>query len=224
MPTYPLADLSLEQLGELCELQHRGVCPGFWDDRPLGDLTEDEQRFLATLRKHIVPYSVHLANEATIWARAIYPLLLLAEQDDIRAFSSVPLRGQLPSGELRGEVDGAMAHIGIQADAQPPYLVVVEAKRGVEASDPVAQLLGGLLCAAVKNQKKRPRAEQRLYGAYTVADVWTFLQATVTGLDEGRPAMTTIASREYTEKTEADLILRLLKSMVAELVAAERQH
>ncbi len=221
MPTYPLADLSLDQLGELCGLRHRGVSPGLWDERPLGELTEDEQHSIATLRRYIVPYSVHLANEATIWARAIYPLLLLAEQDEIRAFSSVPLRGQLPGGELRGEVDGAMAHIGIQADAQPPYLVVVEAKRGVEAKDPIPQLLGGLLCAAVKNQKKHPRAEQRLYGAYTVADVWTFIQATVTGLDEGRPAMTTVASREYTEKTEASLILRLLKSMVAELAAID---
>jgi hypothetical protein len=223
MPTYPLAELSMDQLGELCELEHRGVCPGLWDERSLGDLTEDEQSFVATLRKHIVPYSVHLANEATIWARAIYPLLLLAEQDDIRAFSGVPLRAQLPAGELRGEVDGAMAHIGIQADAQAPYLVVVEAKRGVEAHDPVAQLLGGLLCAAAKNQKKHPHAAQRLYGVYTVADVWTFLQATVTGLSDGRPAMTTVASREYMEKTEASLILRLLKSMVAELVAGERQ-
>jgi hypothetical protein len=222
MPSYALAEVSIEQLGSLCELQHRGVNPGLWDDRPLGDLTEDEQSFVATLRKHLVPYSVQLANEATIWARAIYPLLLLAEQDDIRAFSGLPLRGQFPGGELRGEVDGAMAHIGIQADAQPPYLVVVEAKRGVEAHDPVAQLLAGLLCAALKNHKKHPRAEQRLYGAYTVADVWTFIQATVTGLDDGRPAMTTIASREYTEKAEASLILRLLKSMVAELLAANR--
>jgi hypothetical protein len=73
----------------------------------------------------------------------------------------------------------------------------------------------------VQNHKRRPSAEQRLYGAYTVADVWTFLQGTVTGLDEGRPAIVTVASREYTEKTEASLIVRLLKSMVAELCALD---
>jgi hypothetical protein len=223
MPIYALADLSMDQLGEIADVEHKGVAPALWEDRPLGELSEEERSFLATLGKHIVPYSVHLANEATIWSRAIYPLLLLAEQDQIRAFSGVPLRAVLPGGELRGEVDGAMAHIGIQADAQPPYLLVVEAKRGVEAHDPVAQLLGGMLCAAAKNHKKRPREEQRLYGAYTVADVWTFLQVTVAGLDGGRPAMTTVASREYTEKTEAGLILRLLKSMVAEVAALDRR-
>ena len=66
----------------------------------------------------------------------------------------------------------------------------------------------------------------RLYGEglFTIPEPSILPQvATVTGLDGGRPAMTTIASREYMEKTEANLILRLLKSMVAELVAVDGQ-
>lgn len=128
----------------------------------------------------------------------------LAERDQIRALSEVSLSAMLPRGELRGEVDGALAGVDFEAVATPPYLLIVEAKRGVEGRSPVAQLLGGMLCAAWRNHQQRPQQEHRLYGAYTVADVWTFVQATVSE-----------------ETTEAAVVVLMLKSMVAELLQAE---
>jgi hypothetical protein len=219
MSTYALGQLTMDQLAELADIQDRGSLPGLWEERELGQLSEDEKVSLAGLRGRLVSYRTHLVNEATIWARAIYPLLAMAERDNIRAYSEVPLSATFRRGELRGEVDGALARMGIEAEAAPPYLLVVEAKRGVEGHEPVAQLLGGLLCAARKNHKHHPRPEQVLYGVYTIADVWTFLQVTISGLDEERPTLSTAFSREYTEKTEAAAILLLLKSMVAELLA-----
>ncbi len=82
----------------------------------------------------------------------------------------------------------------------------------------MAQLLGGLLCAARRNHQSRTRTEHTLYGAYTIADLWTFVQATFTNLDAERPVVTTAFSREYMEKTEAPKILLLLRSMVGELL------
>ncbi len=215
---YTLGLLTISQLRELVSLEDRGVVPALFDARAVGELTQNDQQALAVLRRNILSYRPLLANEATLWARMIYPLLLLGERDNIRAFSLVPLSATLPRGELRGEVDGALAAMDIEADAMPPYLLVVEAKRGVEARSPVAQLLGGLLCAAWHNQQKRQQTQQVLYGAYTVADVWTFLQVTLTDLIGEQPRMRIVSSREYTETGEAATIVLLLKSMVSELL------
>jgi hypothetical protein len=209
----------MNQLVELAEIQDRGVLPDLWEDRPLAPLAEDEQVVLAVLCKRLVAHRTILVNEATIWARAIYPLLVLAERDNICAFAEVPLGATFARGELRGEVDGALARMGLRGDAVSPYFLVVEAKRGVEGTDPIAQLLGGLLCAASANHARRPQAEHRLYGAFTIADTWTFAQATISRLDAERPLLVVAWSREYTETAEAPTILLLLKSMVAELVA-----
>jgi hypothetical protein len=219
MATYPLGQLKMNQLVELAEIQDRGVLPDLWEDRPLAPLAEDEQVVLAVLCKRLVAHRTILVNEATIWARAIYPLLVLAERDNICAFAEVPLGATFARGELRGEVDGALARMGIEGEPVPPYLLVVEAKRGVEGHDPVAQLIGGLLCAAQKNHQHTPETEHVLYGAYTVADVWTFVEVTISGLDGERPRVMFAGSREYVEKLEAGVILRLLKSMVAGLLA-----
>jgi hypothetical protein len=218
MATYLLRELALQQLGELAELDDRGVIPSLWDDRPLGQLSEEDEIFLGVIRRQIVAYKTHLVNESTIWARAIYPILALAERDHVGAFSGVPLSARLARGELRGEVDGALARMGIEAEASPPYLLVVKAKRGVEGHDPVAQLLGGLLCAAQRNHERRAQPEHVLYGAYTIADVWTFLQVVVTGIDGERPLLTLASSREYMEKTEASTILLQLRAMVADIL------
>jgi len=106
----------MAQLGELAEIQDRGVLPALWEERALTELAEDEQVALAGLRKRLVSYKTHLVNEATIWARAIYPLLAMAERDNIRAYAEVPLSASFGRGDLRGEVDGALARMGIEAD------------------------------------------------------------------------------------------------------------
>ncbi len=217
MSSYTLAQVRLAQLREFAEIDNRGVVPSVWASLEQGDLTEEEEQFLAFLRKRLFYYKTQMANEATIWARAIYPLLLLAERDDLRAYSQVPLAAKLFHGELHGEVDGVLAREGIDQDVTPPYVLVVEAKRGVEGHDPVAQLLGGLLCAAWENQQVHKRDEHHLYGAYTVADVWTFVDVKISSIDGEAPRMVMAFSREYMEKTEAGVILRLLKSMLSKL-------
>jgi hypothetical protein len=209
----------MDQLGELADVEDRGIVNDLWEERGRGPLSAREESLLAEVHERLVSIKTLLVNEATLWARAIYPLLVLAERDNIRAFAEVPLSAAFGRGELRGEVDGALASMGIEGEATPPYLLVVEAKRGIEGHEPVAQLLGGLLCAARKNHKQRPRAEHLLYGVYTVAQVWTFVQATVTDLDGERPRVVAAFSGEFSEKTEATTILLLLKSVVAELLA-----
>lgn len=218
MALYALAQLSLLQLQELAEIEDRGVLPELWEAREQGLLTEQEKQGLSLVRKSLLTTKTLLLNEATIWARAIYPLLTMAERENIRAYSEVSLAATTARGELRGAVDGALARMDIEGKPSSPYLLIVEAKRGVEGSEPVAQLLGGLLCAAWNNHKHQPRTEQVLYGVYTVADVWTFLRASVTRLDSDRPLITATASREYYEQTEAGTIVLLLKSITTELL------
>jgi hypothetical protein len=219
MATYPLGQLRINQLEELVEIEDRGIVAQIWEDRELGKLSEREQLILSEVHERLGSVKPLLVNEATLWARAIYPLLMLAERDNIRAFAGVPLSATFGRGELRGEVDGALARMGIEGDAIPPYLLVVEAKRGVEGHDPVAQLIGGLLCAARRNHEQHARNDHVLYGVYTVAHVWTFVQATIQELDSDRPRIAIVSSSDYGEKMEAATIVLLLKSVVGELIS-----
>ena len=94
----------------------------------------------------------------------------------------------------------------------PPYLVVVEAKRGVGATEPVSQLLGAMLCAAQRGERDGEPAEE-IYGVYTIADVWTFVRARI-DWRQPKPVVTVLASGEYMEKTEAATVLAILGSIV----------
>jgi hypothetical protein len=218
MKTYALGQLTTDQLRDLVDVDNAGMDPAIWEARERGTLSATEQTLLAALRENLVSARVTLFNEATLWGRAIYPLLMMAERRPLHAYAQVPMSASLPRGELRGEVDGALAHEGLGAEVTAPYLLVVEAKRGVENHDPVAQLIGGLVCAAWQNQRDQAKDEQRLAGAYTVSDLWTFVEARVTGLDGELPKVRVVFSREYTEKTEAGAILCILKALVAEML------
>jgi hypothetical protein len=50
-------------------------------------LNEAEQQELQRLRLRLWNHRTLLMNEATIWARGIYPLLSLAEQGNIQAWA-----------------------------------------------------------------------------------------------------------------------------------------
>jgi len=212
MKTYAFKDLTNAKLAEFASIRHDTRDPRTWDDLARHELGERERLAIDLIVDRLLYYKTQRVNEATIWARAIYPLLALAERDEIRAWSAVPLAATFDGVELRGEIDGALAG-SIDEEIGLPYLVVVEAKRGIGATDPVAQLLGAMLCAARINLQAGLPADE-VYGAYTVADVWTFLRGQLLW-DGDRPQMGVLSSREYWEKTEAPQILGILESIVA---------
>jgi hypothetical protein len=199
-----------------------------WETFSRAPLTEQERADLAALRRRLSLYTTGRINEATLWARAIYPLLMVAEVDDVRAWSQVPLsvvvrrsnlRG-LAGGDLRlhGVVDGALA---ADAAGQPvePFFLVIEAKRALDAIDPLPQLQGAMLTLALRRLEDRPEAPCDVYGCFTIGDAWTFLRGrfTLAAADAGTfdVAADYVPSREFSEHAEADQIASVLKSVVA---------
>jgi hypothetical protein len=66
MAIYSLGQLTLDQLQELAEIRDSGVVPALWDDRKLGELTDEEQAALSLVRKNLISIRTHSLNEATI--------------------------------------------------------------------------------------------------------------------------------------------------------------
>jgi hypothetical protein len=216
MKTYAFKELTSATLAEVAVIQHELRQPAYWEELSRRELGESERNGLRMISEKLLHYQTQRVNEATIWARAIYPLLSLAERGEIRAWSLVPLAARFDDIELRGEADGALAG-SIDEELGLPYLVVVEAKRGIGATDPRAQLLAAMLCAARQNEQGG-RSPAETFGCYTVADVWTFLRGTF-DWTQGKPVMKVLSSREYTEKTEGAAILSILESIVAKVVS-----
>ncbi|NJO14778.1 MAG: hypothetical protein HC877_03240 [Thioploca sp.] len=73
------------------------------DEVLLNDL---EQQQLQYLKSRLLVEHMHLMNEATLWSRAIYPLLSLAEQGNIRTWAGVPLYACYAHFEIEGIADG----------------------------------------------------------------------------------------------------------------------
>ncbi|MFM6843567.1 MAG: hypothetical protein ACKPKS_07185, partial [Dolichospermum sp.] len=169
------------------------------------------------LQSHLLNYSLHFMNEATIWARGIYPFLLLAEQGKIQAWSEVPLQAKYPNFELEGIADGVLAKT-VSDSVEVPYLVVVEAKKGLENQSPLCQLYGQLLTVAHLNWEEDQQDLQEIYGCYTIADVWTFIRTEIEGINAEKPTMKIEFSREYSSKIEGQIILRLLKKIVSKYI------
>ncbi len=216
MRIYSFKELTSAILAEIATIQHEPRQNAVWEELARRELGEHERTALTFIVEKLLYYKTQRVNEATIWARAIYPLLALAERDDIRAWSQVALAARFDEVEIRGEADGALAG-SIDEDIGMPYLVVAQAKkRGISGTDPMAQLLGAMLCAGRLNEQGGSPARE-IYGAYTVADVWTFLRGQL-DWTASKPAMRVLSSREYTEKTEAPAILAILESIVGKIV------
>jgi hypothetical protein len=212
MRTYTYANLTQEDIRTLCQFAVR--VPSYtWLDKSLL-LDAEEKRRLADITSRLQRDKTSIMNEATLWARAIYPLLMLAEQDYMRVWSQVPLHANYPHMELQGIADGILG-MSVSGDIDVPYLLVIEAKRGLESPDPRPQLYGQLLAAARLNWQHSPRQVIDLFGCYTIIDSWTFVYATVQQIDSDSPSLTVELSREYTQKTEAETILLILKQIVA---------
>lgn len=214
MKTYIFTEINTATLAEVVTIRHERSQPAMWEELARREIGERQRLAISLIVEKLDNYKSHRSNEATLWARAIYPLLALAERGEIRAFSLVSMAARFDDVELRGETDGALAR-NIDEEAGRPYLVVVEAKRGVAATDPMGQLLGAMLCAArLNDQDGHPAGE--MFGCYTIADVWTFLRGTF-DWSQPKPVMSVLSSREYVEKTEAATILAILGSIVAKV-------
>ncbi len=220
MTKLSLAALNLDDIARLCRLESRDLDTRPWeaDVAPLDAVAREQLRYLAS--KLAVTRSTTL-NEATIWSRAIYPILELAETDLVRAWAEVPVAARDPFSEteLAGVVDGVLAKEGVLAGAPGrPFLLVVEAKRGMDGVDPRPQLIGAILVVLWGELAGRgDGATAATYGCFTVGDIWTFVraEARVAGGATGAPglAVTLAWSREFAERSEAEVILRALRSI-----------
>ncbi len=213
--------LSKARLKRFIHLEERDLNDYEWLQVDSIALTAEEQQHLRPIQSRLRSYRTHLMNEATLWARAIYPLLLLAEQGSIQAWSGVAMQATYPQFEIDGIADGVLGKY-VSGFPETPYLVVVEAKRGLETSNPVYQLYGQLLAAAHLNWENDQLEPQELFGCYTIADSWSFVRAEVSGITTERPTLRIESSGEYPEQTDAPTIVKILKKMVMKYLQQTR--
>jgi hypothetical protein len=208
-----LSQTTLDDLRALVDLQDDGIQDAPWEPwgrEPLNDhdaLAADE--VMTRLRR----FDATLANDATIWGRVVFPMLMLAESDGAQAWSQVPLQATVGDVELVGVVDGAIGR-PVAGVLDLPWLLVAEAKRGVDATSPQWQLYGELLAAAAVHQRRAPRPVQEVHGCMTVADVFKFVQVELRFEEGQRPRMHVTSSREFSTRTEARTVLAMLRALV----------
>lgn len=212
-----LSTLSSAILKRWVGLEEHGIAEYDWLKVATISLNEAEQQELQRLQLRLWNHRTLLMNEATIWARGIYPLLLLAEQSDIEAWAGVAMSAKYPQFEIEGIVDGVLGKC-VSGFIESPYLVVVEAKRGLEAQNPLYQLYGQLLAAAHLNWENDQAEPQEIFGCYTIADNWSFIRAEVNGMLADRPTMRLETSRQYAEQYEAETIVKILKGIVSKYI------
>ena len=216
MQVYSFSELSEATLREFVTLHIQRGVSSEWENMQKPGLTPAEVAQIDYLKSILRERALVVMNEGTLWARAIYPLLVLAEHTYIQAWTGVPLRATYPSFELEGVADGALAPAAAGKPCQP-YFIVYAAKRGVNAPDPQVQLYGQMLAAARLNwiDKAEPPATQEIFGCYVVAESWTFVRGVISDIDTEKPAFTVAFSRVYDGIFEAECIVRLLKAIVA---------
>lgn len=220
---YAFTDLDQTVIEQIADIQFETeTADCVWQQLEEVTLSETEQIVLNYIIKGVVNERPSIMNEATLWARLNYPLLQLAETEQIHAWSEISIRADLSHVTLHGIIDGVLGYT-LAGMLQMPWLVIVEAKKGLENKDPRNQLYGQILAAAFLNQKSQSRSEETtatdtgekvLYGCYTVADDWTFIRGKITDLETARPVMRLAFSREYAGRLEAKTILGILKSII----------
>lgn len=220
MNTYIFSQLSEEILETLVTLNEKYTSPAEWEKMQAA-LTSEEIRRLDDIKSTLRHRHLLTMNETTFWARAIYPMLVLAERAHIQAWSSVPLKATYSTFVLEGEADGALAPT-LGGQIRPPYLIVHEAKRGIQAPEPQFQLYGEMLAAAWLTWKRNSDTsvepasltEQEIFGCYTVNDSWAFVRGTVSDIETEKPTFTIEFSPVYNGIWDAEHIVQLLKFIV----------
>ena len=213
MQTYRFSELTAETLDSLVTLHEKIGVSEAWAQMQI-TLTAEEGKRIDIFRADLEELELIAMNEATLWSRVVYPLLVLAEQEHIRAWAGVPLKATYATFQLEGEADGALAPC-ILGRMRQPYFVVHETKRGVNAPDPLYQLLGEMLAAAWLNWKKDANSEPEIFGCYTVADSWAFVRGVVGEIDSEKPTFAVEKSRTYDGVSDAERIVQILKAIVA---------
>ena len=219
MDTYIFSQLTEETLANLVTLNEKHTSPAEWENMRVA-LTAEESRRLEDIKSTLYRRHLVAMNETTLWARAIYPMLVLAEQEHIQAWSSVPLKAMYSTFVLEGEADGVLAP-ALGGHIRPPYLIVHEAKRGIHAPDPRFQLYGEMLAAAWLTWKRNteasadPTIEQEIFGCYTVNDSWAFVRGVISNIETEKPTFTIEFSPVYNGIWDAEQIVQLLKFIVA---------
>jgi len=219
---YLFSELTLKDIRCLVTLKEQRVMLDTWFRDEQIILSEEERQQLGYIVNRLLPYETTLMNEATIWGRAVYPLLLMAERDDLQAWAEVPLEAEFSNFELHGIADAVIGkcQAGVM-DA--PYIVVIEGKRGLEGKNPRFQLYGELLAVARLNWEENQQPAKTVFGCYTIADNWTFLRSRITDIEQDVPQMSIESTREYVERIEAETILKVLKYMVSHYDALQDQ-
>jgi hypothetical protein len=208
MRIFKISRLTAGFFNSTVTIMEKGVTPSLWDTTDVG-LTEQERQRVEAVASSLLNKSVVQMNEATIWSRAIYPLLVLAEQGELEAWAQSPLKAQYPGFGLEGIADGVIGHN--ISGLTKSFCLVVQVKRVPEARDPLIRLYGAMLAAASLNWERDNRVPQEIFGCYTIADNWTFIRGLVSDIEASRPTMTVASSREYSVKVEAETIVRILK-------------
>jgi hypothetical protein len=208
--SFKISRLTAGLLNSIVTIKENGVTPSFWDTTDVS-LTEQERQRVEAVASSLLNKSVVQMNEVTIWSRAIYPLLVLAEQGKLEAWAQSPLKAQYPGFGLEGNADGVIGHN--ISDLIKSFCLVVRVKRRSESQNQLIQLYGAMLAAARLNWERDNRDMQEIYGCYAIADNWIFVRGLVSDIETDRPTITVASSREYAGKVEAETILRILKSI-----------
>jgi len=79
MKTYPFNELNATKLLEVATIHHELPQPEVWEELARREIGERARSTLAIITATLRDFKILLANEATVWARAIYPLLALAD-------------------------------------------------------------------------------------------------------------------------------------------------
>ncbi len=218
MPKLIFSELSKDNLKSIVKIDEKGVVPEKWAkmSSKYTQTSQDKEK-INLIQSSLKYHRLNLMNEATLWARAIYPLLMLAEQGSIEAWAEVSLKSKYPHFELDGIVDGILGdcHSGM---IDIPYLVVIEAKRSLESKLPQFQVYGAMLAAAWLNWQETQKTEQEIFGCYTIGDNWTFIHGIVSDFEADYPVMTLEFSPEYFQRLEAETILQILKFIIKEQI------
>jgi hypothetical protein len=207
MERYKFSKLTLKIIKQYFQIQTKS------DWKPeIARLTESEIEQVKIIAGRLQSEQIHRFNEATVWGKAVYPLLILSETETNYAWAEFPVKALFKKCLFEGIIDGVVGE-GDSGQPTSPHLIVVEGKKGLEGKDPLYQLYGAMLAVAKLNFDDIKQDKQTIYGCYTISDSWTFLRGEVEKLESDKPIFKVETSREFIERFEAEVILGILKAI-----------